>query len=102
MTEFSKQVYFLVSQIPKGKVTTYKELANALGTKGYRAVGQALHRNPFAPKVPCHRVVKENGLVGGYSKGVTKKIKLLKEEGIEIKNFKVTNLEDFLFKDFKF
>ena len=58
---FSEKVYFLTKKVPKGRVTTYKELAKKLKTKAYRAVGQALKCNPYAPKVPCHRVVKSVG-----------------------------------------
>ena len=58
---FNEKVWQLTKKIPKGKVTTYKLIAQKLKTKAYRAVGQALKRNPHAPKVPCHRVViKEN------------------------------------------
>lgn len=91
---FSKKCYKLLEKIPKGKVTTYKMIARALRTKAYRAVGNAMKRNPYAPKIPCHRVVCSDGSIGGYSRGVNKKIKLLKSEGVEIKNSKV-DLERF-------
>ena len=74
---FDKRCYDLLLQIPKGKVTTYREIAHALGTKAYRAVGQAMNRNPNLVRVPCHRVVKSNGEVGGYAQGEIEKIKLL-------------------------
>ncbi|MBI4140409.1 MGMT family protein, partial [Candidatus Woesearchaeota archaeon] len=69
VTEFQKRVYELCKIVPKGKVTTYREIGNALGGKGqiYRAVGVALNKNPFAPQVPCHRVVNGNGFVGGFA-----------------------------------
>ena len=63
---FSQQVYQLCKQIPKGKVTTYKVLAEKLGTRAYRAIGQVLKRNPYAPIVLCHRVVLNNGFLGGF------------------------------------
>jgi methylated-DNA-[protein]-cysteine S-methyltransferase len=88
---FNEKVWALTKKIPKGKVTTYKSLAKALNTKAYRAVGTALKNNPYAPKVPCHRVINSNGKIGSY-KGKTnskEKIKLLKKEGIKIKNNKV-------------
>jgi len=82
ITDFQKRVYDVVSKIPKGSVLTYKEVAMRIGNpKSYRAVGNALNKNPFAPKVPCHRVIKSNGEVGGFAFGSNKKIQLLKEEG---------------------
>lgn len=95
----SQKLYDLLSQIPKGKVTTYKELAKKLKTKGFQAVGQIVGANPNAPQVPCHRVVKTDGGVSGYAFGVDKKIALLKKEGVEIKNGKVV---DFAKKFYKF
>ena len=62
----SERAYRLLKKVPKGKVTTYKEMARALNTKAYRAIGQALKRNPFSPKVPCHRIVSSSGFIGGY------------------------------------
>jgi len=94
---FSERCYKLLKKVPKGKVTTYKELAKALKTKAYRAVGNAMNKNPFAPKVPCHRVVKSNGEPGGFASGTKKKIQLLKKEGIEIKQGKI-NLKKYLYK----
>ena len=93
VSEFQEKVYSLCKKIPKGKVSTYKEIGNALGGKGqiYRAVGVALNKNPFAPKVPCHRVVASDGSLGGFAGGIRKKIVLLKKEGIEIKNNKIVN-----------
>ena len=79
---FDQRCYDLLLQIPKGKVTTYREIAHALGTKAYRAVGQALNRNPNLVEVPCHRVVKSNGELGGYASGSVTKLELLRQEGI--------------------
>jgi methylated-DNA-[protein]-cysteine S-methyltransferase len=85
LSTFAKQVYIITSKVPKGKVTTYGQIAVTLGKiKGARAVGGALHNNPFAPKVPCHRVVMSNGKLGGFASGTKKKADLLKLEGIEI------------------
>ena len=97
-TKFQNKVYNLCKKVPKGKVTTYKAIAKKMRTKAYRAVGTALAKNPYAPKVPCHRIVNSDGNIGNYSgKGGKKaKIKMLKKEGIEIKNNKI-NLDDFLF-----
>ena len=81
MTEFQEKVYNAVKKIPKGRVLTYKEVARLIGSsKAYRAVGNALNKNPFA-SVPCHRVVRSDGEVGGYARGTKVKIKLLKREG---------------------
>ena len=81
---FDQRCYELLLQIPKGKVTTYREIAHALGTKAYRAVGQAMNRNPNLVRVPCHRVVKSNGEVGGYARGLSRKMELLRQEGVEV------------------
>ena len=64
---FNQKIYSLLKKVPKGKITTYKILAEALDTKAYRAVGQAMRNNPYAPEVPCHRVVSSDGSIGGFS-----------------------------------
>ena len=81
---FDEQSYEQLSKIPKGKVSTYQEIARALGVKAYRAVGQAMNRNQNLINVHCHRVVKSNGEVGGYALGQDAKIQLLKKEGVEV------------------
>lgn len=86
---FNEKCYDILKKVPKGKVTTYKALANALKTKAYRAVGNAMNKNPYAPTVPCHRVINSNGELGGYAHGLKKKIQMLKSEGIEIKDNKI-------------
>ena len=91
---FSERVYDLVIKIPPGRVSTYGNIAHALNLKAYRAVGQALNKNPHTIKIPCHRVINSNGELGGYSQGLKKKIQLLKSEGVEIKNNKI-DLERF-------
>lgn len=93
---FDQRVWELTSMIPRGSVTTYKGIAERLGTKGCRAVGNALNRNPYFPRVPCHRVVKSTGEVGGFASGTRKKIALLKKEGIEISRGRIVNLERYL------
>ena len=102
---FNQKIYSLLKKVPKGKVTTYKALANALGTKAYRAVGQAMSCNPYAPIVPCHRVVKSDGSIGGFlgninlnSKEVRRKIKMLRKEGIETKGNKILNFDKITFE----
>ena len=89
----------LVKQIPEGKVTTYGEIAREItgSVHAARAVGQAVATNPYPIVVPCHRVVRSDGDIGGYSLGVDKKIRLLSAEGVEIKGRKVLNFEQRLF-----
>lgn len=96
--EFDARCYELLERIPKGRVTTYKEMARALGTKAYRAVGNAMGRNPDLITVPCHRVVKSDGSLGGYALGVDKKIQLLTNEGVVIKNGKVKHFKTLLYR----
>ena len=98
MKTFNEQCYDLLMQVPKGKVTTYKLIAEALNTKAYRAVGNAMKNNPNVLTVPCHRVVNSNGYVGGYVNGVEKKIEFLKNEGIDISDNKIINLHGYLFR----
>jgi len=102
---FNGKIYTLLRKVPKGKVTTYKALAEALGTKAYRAVGQAMRCNPYAPKVPCHRCVASDGSIGGFSgkwdpnsREVRKKISMLIKEGVKISDNKIINFEQNLFK----
>ncbi len=79
-TEFERAVYREVLKIPLGEVRTYSDIARAIGRpKAVRAVGQALKKNPFPIFIPCHRVVGKKGL-GGFSKGVEKKKRLLEFE----------------------
>ncbi len=100
--DFRENFYSLVSQIPEGRVSTYGLLAEALGDKiASRAVGKMLNQNPYAPEVPCHRVVRSDGTLGGFAKGKDKKEDLLKKEGVKIKEGKVKNFKKVLFSDFK-
>ena len=93
---FYEKCYSLLKKVPKGKVTTYMKIARALGTGACRAVGNAMNKNPYAPEVPCHRVVKSNGEIGGFASGTGKKIEMLRKEGIEIKNNRIENLEKYV------
>jgi len=99
---FADRVYKLCRKIPKGRISTYKLVGKKMGRRGqiYRAVGVALKKNPYAPKVPCHRVVASDGSLGGYSAkgGIKTKIKLLKKEGIQVKNNKIIDFEKKLFR----
>ena len=86
-THFQQKVYDAVSAVPEGKVTTYKLLAQSIGCKSAQAIGQALRCNPFAPVVPCHRVIKSDLTIGGFAgetvgELITKKKRLLAEEGV--------------------
>ncbi len=98
MKEFYTKIYNKLKEVPKGKLTTYKELADAIGSKAYRAVGTAMKKNPYSPKVPCHRVVNSDGSIGHFSKGIMAKIKLLNSEGIPIKNNKIENFQKYLYR----
>lgn len=89
-SDFQNAVWHACKKIPRGRVSTYAELAKAVGKpKAARAVGNALNANPHAPCVPCHRVVRSNGAVGGFAHGAKKKINMLEKEGIRIKNRKI-------------
>jgi len=95
----AEKIFSLVKQIPKGKVTTYAELAKAIGNKKLaRVVGRILYKNPKPIEIPCHRVVRSDGGVGGYKWGVIKKIELLRNEGIEVKNGKIVKLEKYFYR----
>jgi O-6-methylguanine DNA methyltransferase len=72
-TIFEQKVFDLVRTIPAGKVSTYGDIAAALGMRSSQAIGQALRRNPFAPEVPCHRVIRESGEVGQFRWGAERK-----------------------------
>ena len=83
-TKFQIKVWNYLKKIPKGKVKTYKQVAKSIGMpKAARAVANACGKNPYAPKVPCHRVIRSDGTLGGFSApgGSKTKAKLLKKEG---------------------
>src|SRR3954453_21592226 len=86
---FNEKVWTLTARIPRGKVMTYAQIAHQLKSKGYRAVGTALNRNPYAPAVPCHRVVGSDGSLTGFAGGLAKKPRMLAAEGIRVVNGKV-------------
>jgi methylated-DNA-[protein]-cysteine S-methyltransferase len=90
-TEFERAVMLTVAEIPRGRVATYGEVARAIGKeKAARAVGNALAKNPYPIVIPCHRVVKSDLSLGGYSGGVEKKRRLLEEEGVKFVKDKVS------------
>ncbi len=87
VTAFQQRVYDAARRIPKGKVTTYGMLARAIRCGSPRAVGQALRRNPFAPEVPCHRVVASDRTLGGFmgkrsGAELRRKRRMLEAEGV--------------------
>ena len=86
-TKFQLKVWAYLGKIPRGSVKTYKQVAKAIGIPlGARAVANAVGKNPYAPKIPCHRVIRSDGSLGGYSGkgGVKTKRFLLKKEGIRL------------------
>ena len=100
---FDEKVWNLMKRIPKGKVTTYGQIAKKLDTRAYRAVGNACRKNPYAPKVPCHRVVRSDGTVGGFGgrtsgANINRKIRMLRRENVKVENGRVRNFEKVLFK----
>ena len=99
MTQFQSECYEALKKVPQGKVITYSGIASMIGRpKAHRAVGSAMNKNPFAPKVPCHRVVKSNGGLGGFATNIQVKIKRLQKEGVMISNNKIVDLKSALFK----
>jgi methylated-DNA-[protein]-cysteine S-methyltransferase len=101
MNLFQRKVFEVIKKIPKGRVLTYKEVAKLAGfPRAWRAVGNVLNKNPAPepsarygagrnPKIPCHRVIRSDGKIGGYNRGTKKKITLLKKEGVIIKKKRV-------------
>jgi methylated-DNA-[protein]-cysteine S-methyltransferase len=99
LNDLDRLVYRKLLKVPKGKVTTYGELAKAVGLQnGQRAIGRIMNKNPFPVIIPCHRVVKSDGKVGGYFYGQKVKTKMLSDEGITIKNGKVRDWEKSIFR----
>lgn len=66
ITEFQRKVYLALLDVPRGSTISYKELGERIGCRSAQAIGQALKRNPFAPLVPCHRVIRSDGSIGGF------------------------------------
>jgi len=102
MSNLSEQVYDLLRQVPKGNVTTYKALADAVGTKAYRQIGQIMKKNPDAPNTPCHRCVSSDGNIGGFNgqtdgEDIKRKINLLRSEGVIIKDNKISNFDEVFY-----
>jgi len=88
---FKKSVFEVVKNIPKGKVLSYKRVAQLAGfPRAWRAVGNILNKNRDS-KVPCHRVIRSNGEIGGYNRGTKRKLALLKKEGVLFKRSSLKN-----------
>ena len=86
-TKFQLKVWKYLKTIPKGSVKTYKQVAIGIKSpQSARAVANACAKNPYAPKIPCHRVIRSDGALGGYSGrgGIKQKLKLLRTEKVEI------------------
>ena len=94
-----QKIFKKLLQVPKGQITTYGELSKAVGLKnGQRVVGRIMNKNPYPVIIPCHRVVMSTGKIGGYAYGELVKTKLLSDEGIEIKNGKIIDLENKIYR----
>ena len=103
MTPLAKKTYQLLKKVPRGRVTTYKALADALETRAYRAIGQIMKTNPYAPGVPCHRVVASDGTIGGFMGKTTggaikKKIAMLQKEGVVVRENKIVGFKAIQFQ----
>ena len=94
-----QKVYKKLLNVPKGQITTYGDLAKAVGLKnGQRVIGSIMNKNPYPVLVPCHRVVMSTGKIGGYAYGEHIKMKMLSDEGIQIINGKIKNFDKKLFR----
>lgn len=90
----SEKVYLQLLKVPKGKVTTYGELAKSVGLKnGQRAIGRILNKNALPVIIPCHRVILSSGKIGGYAWGEKVKTNMLSKEGVLIENGKIADGE---------
>lgn len=95
----AERVYRQLCKVPSGKVTTYGELAKSVGLKnGQRAIGRIMAQNPYPGIVPCHRVIKSDGKLGGYMYGLESKIQMLKNEGVIVKDGKIVGFDDAVFR----
>ncbi len=94
-----QKIFKKLLEVPKGQITTYGELSKAVGLKnGQRIVGKIMNKNPYPVIIPCHRVVMSTGKIGGYAYGEHVKTKLLTDEGVQIKNGKILDLENKIYR----
>ena len=99
MTSFQLECYEALKKVPPGKVISYGGLAKMIGRpNAHRAVGSAMNKNLYAPIVPCHRVVKSNGELGGFADDIGVKIKRLHKEGVEVLDNKIVHFNSVLFR----
>ena len=99
MKSFAEKCHEALKKIPRGKVTTYKLLAHAIGSHAYRAVGTAMKNNPNpSSESPCHRVVNSDGRVGEYVFSKTAKEELLRKEGVKIEDGKIVDFKRILYE----
>jgi methylated-DNA-[protein]-cysteine S-methyltransferase len=97
--KLEEKIYKKLLEVPKGKITTYGELAKAVGLKnGQRVVGKIMNKNPYPVIIPCHRVIMATGKIGGYAFGEQIKTNMLNDEGIQIKNGKILDLENRVYR----
>ena len=97
--KIEEKIYRKLLEVPLGNVTTYGDLAKAINLKnGQRIVGRIMKKNQFPVIVPCHRVVKSDGTIGGYAYGIERKKYMLSKEGLEINNDKILNFKKNLFR----
>lgn len=93
------KVYGMLARVPKGKVTTYGELAKAVGLKnGQRIIGNMMNKNPYPAIIPCHRVVMSTGHIGGYAYGEDVKTNMLAVEGVDIDNNRIKDMESVMYR----
>jgi len=94
-----QKIYKKLLQVPKGQVTTYGELAKAVGLEnGQRAIGKIMNKNPYPVIIPCHRVVMSTGKVGGYAYGKKIKSNMLVKEGLKIQNGKILDWKNKVYR----
>ena len=97
--KLEQKIFKKLLDVPKGKVTTYGELAKAVGLKnGQRVVGKIMNQNPYPVIIPCHRVVMSSGKIGGYAFGEDVKTKMLANEGLEILDGKIVNWKNKIYR----
>jgi methylated-DNA-[protein]-cysteine S-methyltransferase len=105
-SEFAERVYAALRQVPRGRVTSYLALAEAVSCGSAQAIGQVLRRNPYAPEVPCHRVVDSQGNLHGFrgektGAAMDEKAALLEKEGVQIRSGKVEGFAKIFWADFQ-
>ena len=94
-----QKVYKKLLNVPKGQITTYGDLAKAVGLKnGQRMIGKIMNKNPYPVLIPCHRVVMSTGKIGGYAYGEDVKLKMLSDEGVKVINGKIESFDKKLFR----